>query len=246
MDPTGTSHERVYDDFTRPELDHRRWATARVRDQDGNVHLYSDDNARTRVGNGRMEITVNPFTRFHDTQPVRNNAKQLYLSTERIAVPPQKEVTFATEMAIETYRQVPFDLQDAYGTANLVDFDTGMVINVAATNDTVYAIVERLLLSGVTTEDECFVHRVVMDVDTGPGHRHQYAVRYRRDTGEAVWYVDGRRVYWATLPVPVEGFQVGMGLFSSRSLKRFSRAERERGQGASGLWGPWRISQRTV
>lgn len=232
----------TYDDFTSPELDPARWTIMSITGADGQTHRYQDRNARTRTGDGRFELTVNPFTRFHDTDPRQNNAKQMYRSVRRFAVPAEGQLTFEVEMAVRTYGQIPHCLLDAFGTVNLFDLATGVVLNAAATNDTVFAVVERLVIPGVTRPEEHYIHRVVLDVPTEPGREHGYAISYRAETSEVEFHVDGRLAYWARLPVPVRGFHTGMALFSALDLTRYSRAQREHGQGATGRWGPWRIS----
>jgi hypothetical protein len=234
--------EWTYDDFTTSELDAERWTILEARDAEGGRHPYRDRNAQIRTGDGRFEVTVNPFSRFHDTEPLQNNAKQMYRSTQRIEVPASGVLTVEADMAVQTHGQIPYDLVDAFGTVNLFDLSTGVVLDFAATNDTVYAVVERLLIPGATSREEHYLHRVVLDLDTQPGTEHHYAIAYRADTREAIFSVDGRCSYWTRLPVPVGGFNVGMALFSARDLTRYSRAEREHGQGATGRWGPWRIT----
>jgi len=232
----------TYDDFTSGELDPARWRIMSIAGTDGETHRYQDRNAKVRTGEGRLELTVDPFTRFHDTDPRQNNAKQMYRSVQRFAVPAAGRLTFEVEMGVRTYRQIPYDLLDAFGTVNLFDLETGVVLNAAATNDTVYAVVERLVLPGVTGPDDHYLHRVVLDVPTEPGDVHHYAISYRADSSEVEFQVDGRLAYWTRLPVPVTGFDAGMALFSARSLSRYPRAQREHGQGATGRWGPWRIT----
>ncbi|MEV1056850.1 DUF6081 family protein [Micromonospora chalcea] len=232
----------TYDDFTGRELDPARWAVMSITGADGQTHRYQDRNARVRTGDGRLELTVDPFTRFHDTDPRQNNAKQMYRSVRRFAVPAEGTLTVEVEMGVRTYRQIPHDLLDAFGTVALFDLETGIVFNAAATNDTVYATVERLALPGVTQPHEHYVHRVVLDVPTEPGRAHGYAITYRAPTSEVEFHVDGRLAYWARVPVPVTGFHAGMALFSARDLARYSREQREHGQGATGWWGPWRIA----
>ncbi|BCB91793.1 DUF6081 family protein [Phytohabitans suffuscus] len=232
----------TYDDFTSGELDPARWSIMSISGADGRTHRYQDRNALVRTGDGRLELTVNPFTRFHDTDPRQNNAKQMYRSVRRFAVPEAGRLTFEVDMAVRTFGQIPYDLLDAFGTVNLFDLRTGVVLNAAATNDTLYAVVERLVLPGVTAQDEHYIHRVVMDVPTEPGRPHGYAVSYQAGTDEVEFRVDGRLAYWTRLPVPVTGFTAGMALFSARDLSRYTRAQRERGQGATGWWGPWRVA----
>ncbi|SHN26461.1 DUF6081 family protein [Actinacidiphila paucisporea] len=231
----------TYDDFTSGELDPARWGIMSVTGADGVRHQYRDRNAQVRTGDGRLELTVNPFTRFHDTDPRQNNAKQMYRSVRRFLVPAAGVLSFEVEMGVRTYGQIPHDLLDAYGTVNLFDLQTGVVLNAAATDDTVYAVVERLAIPGVTQRHEHYVHRVVLPVPTEPGREHRYAITYRAQTSQVEFQVDGQLVYWAWLPVPVVGFHAGMGLFSARDLTRYQRGDREHGQGATGRWGPWKI-----
>jgi hypothetical protein len=94
----------------------------------------------------------------------------------------------------------------------------------------------------VTTRDDYFCHRVVLEIDTAPGQSHHVAIRYDAGDKHAEWFADGRLVYWADPPVRISGFNLGMGLFSSREIHKYPRAEREHGQGAVGRWGPWTIT----
>jgi len=242
VNPTTRLDAWTYDDFTDSELNGARWAVLTVPGVDGQRHAYQDANTVVRTGDGHLEVTVRPFSRFHDTDPRQNNAKQFYRSVERLEVPAGGQLTVEVDMAVRTYGQIPYDLLDAFGTVNVFDLETGVVFNLAATNDTVYAVVERLPMPGVTRPDEHYVHRVVLETPTEPGLEHRYAITYQADTSEAAWYVDGQCAYWARIPVPVKGFHVGMALFSARDLGRYRRVEREHGQGATGRWGPWRIS----
>jgi hypothetical protein len=234
----------VYDDFRSPDLDPARWAIAEMRQADGSPYRYADPNARVTTGQGSLELTINPFSRWHDSVQTLNNPKQLYISTRRFETPPGSVVDFETDMAITTYGQIPYSLRDAFGTMNLLDFRSGMVLDFAATNDTSYVVYERLHIPGVTTKEEYFAHRIVLEVEARPGLEHHLMIRYDRDRNSAEWFADGERVYWAEVPVPVEGFNLGMGLFSSREIGRYSRAEREHGQGATGRWGPWLVTTR--
>jgi hypothetical protein len=232
----------VYDDFTQPELDTERWTIAQFRAPDGGMSECRDRNTVVTTGDGFLQASIRPFTRFHDEVPILNNPKLLYVSTRRFETPPGSVVQFETQMAITTYGQIPWNLRDAFGTINLIDLNTGMVLDFAASNDTFFVVYERLLLPNVTTVGDYFCHRVVLEVDTAPDQLHHLAIRYDRDANHAEWFVAGRRVYSADPPVPLEGVMLGMGLFSSREIHKFSRAEREHGQGASGRWGPWRVT----
>jgi hypothetical protein len=235
----------VYDDFTSPEVDPARWRIAEFQDPaDSRLLPATDRNARVTTGDGALTVDIRPFSRFHDTVPILNNPKQLYVSTQRFPTPPGARVTFETELAITTEGQIPWHLRDAFGTINLLDFQTGMVLDFAASNDTFFVVYERLVLPNVTTREDYFCHRVVLEVDTAPGQSHHVAISYDAQANHAEWYADGRRVYWADPPVRIEGFNLGMGLFSSREIHKYSRAEREHGQGAVGRWGPWTITTR--
>jgi hypothetical protein len=234
----------VYDDFRAPELDAGRWSIAQMRQADGPPYPYEDPNARVRTGDGRLELTINPFSRWHDEVQTLNNPKQLYLSTRRFPTEPGTVVEFETSMAITTFNQIPWNLRDAFGTINLIDFQSGMVLDFAATNDTVYIVYERLHIPGVTTKEQYFAHRIVLEIETAAGQEHRFMIRYDRDANRAEWFANGERVYSAEVPVAVEGFNLAMGLFSSREIDRFSRAERAHGQGATGRWGPWTVTSR--
>jgi hypothetical protein len=233
----------VYDDFTSAAVDPARWKIAEFQDPaDGQLLPATDANARVATGDGALTVDIRPFSRFHDSVPILNNPKQLYVSTQRIPTPPGSRVTFATDLAVTTEGQIPWNLRDAFGTINLLDFQTGLVLDFAASNDTFFVVYERLLLPGVTTREDYFCHRVVLEVDTSPGQSHHVAIGYDAQKNHAEWFADGRLVYWADPPVRISGFNLGMGLFSSREIHKYPRAEREHGQGAVGRWGPWTIT----
>ena len=232
----------VYDDFTSPQVDPARWELAAFRAPDGSLAQCVDRNAVITTGDGALTVDIQPFSRFHDQVPILNNPKLLYQSTRRFPTPAGSVVQFETDLAVTTYGQIPWNLRDAFGTINLLDYTTGMVLDFAASNDTFFVVYERLLLPDVTTPADYFAHRVVLEIDTAPGMAHHVAIRYERDTNHAEWLVDGKRMYWAEVPVPIEGFALGMGLFSSREIHKFTRAEREHGQGATGRWMPWTIT----
>lgn len=232
----------IYDDFTRPVLDPERWTIAAFRAPDGSLSPALDPNAHVATGDGALTVDIRPFSRFHDEVPILNNPKQLYVSVRRFPILPGTIMQFETDLAITTYGQIPWNLRDAFGTINLLDFTTGMVLDFAASNDTFFVVYERLVLPDVTTRADYFCHRVVLEVDTAPGQSHHVAIRYDCDARHADWYVGDRHVYWADTPVPIDGFNLGMGLFSSREIHKFPRAEREHGQGATGRWGPWTVT----
>lgn len=231
----------IYDDFSTSTLDPAKWTILQVQGADGRSYPYQDRNAELRTGDGVFELSIIPFTRFHDTNPLENNAKQMYRTVEPIEVPADGMLTAEVDMAVEACGQVPFDLLDVFSTVNLFDLNTGVVLDAAATNDTVYAIVERLRIAGATSEMDRYIHRAVLDLSTEPGQWHRYSICYEAKKALATWRVDGQRLYWASVPAPVRAFHLGMGLFSARSLSRYSREEREHGQGATCRWRPWHV-----
>jgi hypothetical protein len=225
----------LYDEFTSPSLD-EKWLAGEMRDPDGAVHRYLDPNAKISTGEGAVEVLINPFSRFHDTIPILNNPKALFLSRQEFATPPRSTSLFAADMGIETYHALPGDLRDAFGTFNVLDFKTGVVLDFAATNELVFIVFERLLVPGVTTAGQYFTYRIALEVDTRPGQVHHYAIGYDRAWSRAEWFLDGSKVYEATVPTEVDAFNLAFGLFSSRDIHRYSRSEREHGQGARGWW----------
>lgn len=233
-----------YDDFNSAELSAGKWLVGEYRDAEGQVHAYYDPNTQIATGGGQVRLTIDPFTRFHDSVPALNNPKTTYRSRERFATPPGSRTLFEVDMAVETFRALPGDLRDAFATFNVVDHNTGVVFDFAVTNEIVYIIHERLLLPGVTTPEMYFAHRIVLEVDTNPGQAHHYGISYERNWSRAEWFVDGKKVYEATVPTEVDGFRFGFGLFSSRRLDKFSREEREHGQGASGTWSNFSVETR--
>jgi hypothetical protein len=149
-------HDVIYDDFHSATLDPSRWHIGQMYDAEGAAHEYLDANAIVETGDGRVQVSVNPFSRFHDTVPVLNNPKALYLSTQRLETPPGSRTTFECDMSVETFHALSGDLRDAFGTFNLLHFQSGVVLDFAVTNELVYIVFERLLIPGITSQDQYF------------------------------------------------------------------------------------------
>ncbi len=233
----------VYDEFTDPALDDVRWSPLMLSQTD--PISSTELKAKVQTGCGALVVGVRHFSNFHDTNQVLNDPQHAYVSRERFATPPGSSLVFDVEMAVETFDQISHSVHDAFGAVSVRDLPAGMTLGFGATNDAVFVLHERLLLPGVTATDEAYSHRLITDVVTAPGTGHQYRIVYTHDTGRAQWYVDGELVYGATLPRPVEGFSLSMGLFSSARVAQ-PHHERAHGQGAEARWRPWRLTSRTM
>ena len=121
--------QEIYDDFSGPELDKRKWIPAAVPLGEGKFWTYQEPNAIVKTAGGRLEITVNPFTRKNDQVQIFDNPKHLYASTYKFSTPPGTIAIFECDMAATAYNAVPGDIYDAFVAFNLFDFDTGMVLD---------------------------------------------------------------------------------------------------------------------
>lgn len=153
---------------------------------DGDRWERVSGSADVRVGGGVLEADAAGVDAVH------------LRSRERFATPPGSALTFATTMTGETG-------DGGRATLAATDVAGGMRFAFGIESGVIHAEHQRLLLPGVTLQDEAYRHRVVLDDVPDPLRPHLYAVRYTHSTGRVEWLVDGVVRYWATSGTPVEG-----------------------------------------
>jgi hypothetical protein len=230
----------IYDSLTSGKIDASKWQLLSFPMGNGQTWTWSEPNARIYPRDGGTAITVDPFTRKHDTVHMFDDPKQLYGSTRTFPISPSGLSIFEVEMAAETHRSNAEDLQDGFAGFILMDFTTGMIFDFIASSKKIGAIYERLLIPGVTNEETAFTHIIespFSGVTTMPGQLHQYSIRIDPSNKKAEWFVDNKR-FFKTEQVPAipKALMIGFGLFTLKPVDKVKGSVSLHGQGATGVW----------
>jgi len=232
--------ETTYDDMSKGKIDPSKWKILSFPMGNGETWTWEEPKASIEPKMGGLALTVDPFTRKHDTVHMFDDPKQLYGSTRTFPVLNDRRTVFEVEMGCETYRSNAADLQDAFAGFILMDFSTGMIFDFISTGQKIGAIYERLLIPGVTDENTAFTYLVeapFSGVQTGPGKMHHYSVRIDAAKRRTEWLVDGKMFFKAEgVPVEPKEIMIGFGLFTLKPVDHEKGSVSIHGQGATGIW----------
>lgn len=230
----------IYDNLVSGQIDPSKWKVLSFPMGNGQSWTWAEPKARIGPMSGGLGITVDPFTRKHDTIHMFDDPKQLYGSIRNFPVSKDRTTVFEVDMGAETYHSNADDLQDAFAGFILMDFSTGMIFDFISTGKKIGAIYERLLIPGVTDENTSFTHIIespFAGVNVVPRKLNHYTVNIDARNKRAEWYVDGKR-FFRTDGVPAEPkeIQIGFGLFTLRPVDPAKGSTSVHGQGATGIW----------
>lgn len=237
---------REYGDFADLLKPTALWQPAGFALPDGGFWEYREPDAVVVVQNGRLRASAVPLTRSHDKIQILDNAKHMYFSRERFAVPEKGSITFDVNIAARGYGTAPRDLYDGFVSYNLLDFNTGWAIDFFISNDVIATVYARLPFPGVTVPEtgklRYFALFKELNIETQPGQRHDYRITYNRAADTVEWFVDGALVnHEEDLPDKLEGFTVAMGLMTEKDLSREGSTSLH-GQGLVGDWSPTTVT----
>jgi hypothetical protein len=231
----------LYDGFTTPELDPSKWTIASFPSGDGNFWRWEEPQAKIKTGDGRLEIAVNPYTRFHDQIQIFDNPKHLYLGTQSFAVPEQGMISFSCQMGAVTHNGNPDDFKDGFASFNVLDFASGLVFDFIATSAKVGIIYERLLMPGLTTPKEAFTEIVEVGPNE-PGQLSACRLDYNFEQNRVDYWFNGNKVVSRLdLPARPRNLFMGMGLITLRMIQN-GRSTSLKGQGGTGLWSKIKVT----
>ncbi|HZQ38552.1 MAG TPA: DUF6081 family protein [Dehalococcoidia bacterium] len=213
---------------------------------DGGFWQYREPNSTVLVRNGRLQCTVHPFTRTHDRIQFLDNAKQMWFSKERFAVPEHGAISFELSIAARGFGTAPGDLYDGFVSFNLLDFSSGWALDFFVSNDVIATVYGRLPFPGVTVPDTGPVRNFCLfkelDLPTRPGQRHDFRIVYDRAADTVEWFIDGELVNREeAVPDKIDGFTAALGLMTEKDLGPNGSTSLH-GQGLSGEWSPLRIT----
>ncbi len=226
--------------MSKNNVDSSKWKILSFPMGNGENWTWAEPKARLETRNGGLALTIDPFTRKHDTVHMFDDPKQLYGSTQTFPVSKSGVTVFGVEMGAETYRGNADDIRDGFAGFILMDFSTGMIFDFVSTGRKIGAIYERLLIPGLTDEKTAFTYLVespFAGVQTEPGRLHRYQVRIDALRRKADWFVDGKS-FFKTEGVPVEPKEImmGFGLFTLKPVDPVKGSTSIHGQGGTGIW----------
>jgi hypothetical protein len=232
--------ETLYDSLSGGKIDPAKWKILSFPMGNGETWTWEEPKARIESKMGGTAITVDPFTRKHDTVHMFDDPKHLYASSRNFPVLKDRTTVFEVEMGCETYRSNADDLRDAFAGFILMDFSTGIIFDFVSTGRKIGAIYERLLIPGLTDEKTAFTYLIeapFSGVQTEPGKVHHYAVRIDAARRRAEWLADGKIFFKAEgVPVEPKEIMIGFGLFTLKPVDRVKGSVSIHGQGATGIW----------
>ena len=230
----------LYDDMSKMNVDPSKWKILSFPMGNGETWTWAEPKARLESKAGGLALSVDPFTRKHDTVHMFDDPKQLYGSTKSLPVSRTGVTVFEVDMGCETHRSNADDLRDAFAGFILMDFSTGMIFDFVSTGRKIGAIYERLLIPGLTDEKTAFTYLVespFAGVRTEPGRMHHYQVRIDAPRRRAEWLLDGRSFFKAEgVPVEPKEIMLGFGLFTLKPVDPLKGSTSIHGQGATGIW----------
>jgi hypothetical protein len=225
----------LYDDFITPQLNQSKWTIAAFPLGDGNFWRWEEPSPDIKTGNGMLELTVNPYTKFHNEVQIFDNPKHLYLGTQSFPVPDNGSITFSCQMGAVTHNGDPDDFRDGFASFNVLDFQTAMVFDFIATSSKIGVIYERLLIPGITTQKEAFTE-IIEVAKNEPAKLSHCQIRYSAQANQVDYLFGGKTVYSVKdLPAGPQNLSMGFGLITLRPI-HMGKSTSCRGQGGTGLW----------
>jgi hypothetical protein len=239
-------YDVVVGDYHRLHQDDSAWALGGFALPDGSFWQYKEPNAVVLVRNGWLQAGAVPYTRSHDQVQILDNAKHMYFSKERFAVPEGGRIVFEISIAARTVGTARGNLYDGYVSWNLLDFATGWALDFFTGGDTVATVYGRLPFPGVTLPETgeakafCFFHELG-DLPAGQGQEHAYRITYDQAGDTVEFEADGRLVdRYDRVPDKLTGFTVALGLMSEIDIVD-GKSVSCHGQGVIGRWSPMRV-----
>jgi hypothetical protein len=207
---------------------------------------YREPNAVILVRDGWLQVAAVPYTRSNDQVQILDNAKHMYFSKERFAVPDGGRITFEIQIAARTINTQPGNMYDGYVSWNLLDLTTGWALDFFTSGDTVSTVYGRLPFPGAVTPDTgparafCIFNEI-KDLPATQGQVHAYRITYDQASNTVEFEADGRIVdRYENVPDKISGFTAALGLMSEIDIVD-GKSVSCHGQGVIGRWSPMRV-----
>jgi len=232
-----------FGDILKPDAS---WVTAGFPLPDGTFWAYREPGATVIAQRHRLKVTANPLTRAHDRVQILDNAKHMYFSRARVAVPEGGALAVEVRIAARGFGTRAGDLYDGFVSYNLLDFESGCAFDFFIANDVIATVYARLPFPGVPApasgDPRYFAVFKELDLPTAPAQAHDYRISYDQGAATVRWWVDGALVNEeANVPDRIGGFTLAMGLMTEKDLSG-GQSVSLHGQGLMGEWSETRVT----
>ena len=232
--------ENIYDSFTTPQLDPNKWTIAAFPTGNGDFWRWEEPHPVIKTGDGKLEITVNPYTRFHNQVQIFDNPKHLLLGTQAFPVPQDRTINFSFQMGGVTHNGNPDDFRDGFASFNVLDFQTGLVFDFIFTSTKIGVICERLLIPGLTTPKQAFTE-IIPVAHNQPEKLSFCQINYNSKENRVEFWLEKKKVYSQdNISVKPSNLFMGMGLITLRPIL-IGQSKSCHGQGGAGVWSNIRV-----
>ena len=213
---------------------------------DGSFWAYREPHAMVLAQRHRLRVAVMPLTRANNQAQILDNAKHMYFSRERVAVPDDGALSVDVRITAQGLGTAPGDLYDGFVSYNMLDFETGFAVDFFIANDVIATVYARLPFPGVpvpaTGDTRYFAIFKELDLPTQAGMPHDYRITYDQGDSSVRWWVDGALVNEErNVPDRIRGFTLAMGLMTEKEITGGVSTSLH-GQGLIGEWGETRVT----
>jgi hypothetical protein len=227
-------HWHAYENFPDDSLDESRWFRQQRQLADGSVWYYAEPNEEVKFSEGAMEIRVDRFERSNDTIQGLDNAKVLMVSRRIFDVPPDGRLAVSGWLAAEKLGGNASDIRDGAASLHVVEFETGLVLDLMTTGERVSAIWERMPYDAPNAFTYLIDDPLHCPPST-PGQWQKLTVLIDAEMRVARYFVDDVPIYTVGLEVAPKRVQIAMGMLTVHLLKD-GRSVSLHGQGLVGRW----------
>ncbi len=222
-------------------LDSIIWQVAAMPLGDGRFWRYEDGNAVLNATSGGFTIEIPRFSLSHDQVQIFDNPKYLILTKASYSPNRQGLIGFSCRMKAEIRGGDKNDYRDGFAAFNVLDFNSAMVFDIISNGHRLWVIYERLLVPGMTTQEQAFTEVIPIDRPIRPDDEIECTIVYSRKQNSTRYFVDGALVYTAKdVPIAIESLQTGFGLITLHPIAN-GKSTSCRGQGGTGHWREFKI-----
>ncbi len=209
---------------------------------------FREPNAVVVVQNGKLRVAAMPLTRGNGVVQILDNAKHMYFSKERFAVPAGGEISVELDIRAQKIDGVPNDFYDGFVSLNLLDFSTGLAFDFFVSNECYATVYARLPFPGAPAPPDgdgqkYFALFKERPLPKGEQQEHHYKITYNQASDELSFYVEGERVNREVNVPKMESFIAALGLMTEKDIVD-GKSVSCHGQGLVGQWSPLTITWR--
>jgi hypothetical protein len=208
---------------------------------------FREPEAVVIVQNGRLRVAAVPLTRGNGSVQILDNAKHMYFSKERFAVPPGGEITCEIEIRAQKFNGVEDDFYDGFVSFNMLDFTTGLAVDFFVSNECFATVYARLPFPGSPAPEgdgqKYFAMFKEQPLPNGPQRIHRYRITYNQGSAELSFFVNDQLVNHEVGVPKMESFIAALGLMTEKDIVDGKSASCH-GQGLVGEWSELRVTRR--